>query len=509
MNTIALFFGAGAEIDYGFPSGGQFALDVFRLSADEAKHKLRSDLDALDANSVYAADWLPPDYRTKRLYSFGKAEYGQIIASSLEYRRDSIVAYLENFDKNAEAIAQRHGLDISRAYQEATNSHFGSTRYTHSVRLNRRLAESVNLFDSRYFSALLHMSAVFPHSKGLRDVLKAVLELLVGSYGQRLVSELNDQLFEEVPENVPVFDDLGGIFDLNYARLGELGLEIVLEQRPDSTSTDPVEVFVALGHQILDDIYGQALDYQALIDENFRYIYTPHAQWAKFTRIVIFLRLIEQHFQSLINENRPSVNDGPGYYHDLLNALPLFDVCGLGTSNYNTFMETMIRGSDLANLPVYQLNGRLDEAYDPYTNSVHREQGDKPNHLLVPFMFPQSGIKPMTSVHMARRYVDMYDSFKRADLICIVGYGFNGDDGHINGIFRELAEVEGKHLAIVDVERHTPDYYQSRLRLSTSDRVHAVTVDRARQVADGCLWTDKVRAILDEMAVSLEVVGES
>lgn len=106
MKKVAFFFGAGAEVDYGFPTGVEFALNIFRVSPDEAKQQFRRDLEDLDPTTLYASDWLPDDYRGKRLYAFGKTEYGQIIASSLEYRRDNIVEYLESFDDSAARVAR-------------------------------------------------------------------------------------------------------------------------------------------------------------------------------------------------------------------------------------------------------------------------------------------------------------------------------------------------------------------------------------------------------------------
>ncbi|MFH4671842.1 hypothetical protein [Vibrio alginolyticus] len=41
MSKVSLFFGAGAEIGYGLPSGGKFALDIFRMDVAEDKKRLR------------------------------------------------------------------------------------------------------------------------------------------------------------------------------------------------------------------------------------------------------------------------------------------------------------------------------------------------------------------------------------------------------------------------------------------------------------------------------------
>lgn len=87
---------------------------------------------------------------------------------------------------------------------------------------------------------------------------------------------------------------------------------------------------------------------------------------------------------------------------------------------------------------------------DPYKNEILYEPSDdeKRGRILVPFMFTQSGVKPLTSVSMSRKYVELYDHFVDSDVICLIGYGFNGDDGHINGMFRSLVEEEGKPLFI-------------------------------------------------------------
>ena len=41
MKKIGFLFGAGAEISYGMPSGGKFALDIFRHSTQDSKNTLR------------------------------------------------------------------------------------------------------------------------------------------------------------------------------------------------------------------------------------------------------------------------------------------------------------------------------------------------------------------------------------------------------------------------------------------------------------------------------------
>lgn len=47
MKKIGFFFGAGAEIPYGMPSGGKFALNIFKNSVDAYKEQLKEALKKL------------------------------------------------------------------------------------------------------------------------------------------------------------------------------------------------------------------------------------------------------------------------------------------------------------------------------------------------------------------------------------------------------------------------------------------------------------------------------
>ncbi|HDR1022557.1 TPA: hypothetical protein QB352_001841, partial [Pasteurella multocida] len=72
---IGLFFGAGAEIGYGLPNGGKFAIELFRQDPTPYKEKLRAELKSIDNKSIYANKWLPEGYSNKSIYAFGKNEF--------------------------------------------------------------------------------------------------------------------------------------------------------------------------------------------------------------------------------------------------------------------------------------------------------------------------------------------------------------------------------------------------------------------------------------------------
>ena len=85
---------------------------------------------------------------------------------------------------------------------------------------------------------------------------------------------------------------------------------------------------------------------------------------------------------------------------------------------------------------------------------------------------------------------------KTSDSIAIVGYGFNSDDGHINGMFRSLIEDENKRITIFhyteyfssDSDITLKSHYQERLRLKSSDGLNIVKINSSRENEEGQIW---------------------
>ncbi|EKK0957891.1 hypothetical protein PKB74_003140, partial [Enterococcus faecalis] len=161
----------------------------------------------------------------------------------------------------------------------------------------------------------------------LKRIIIAFLELLLGSLGQKLVSQLNEELFEKAPTTVNIFDDISGIFNINYSSVGKVGMEIVINQtrEPVDKNTDINKIFIELGKTILEQIYSQTLDYQSLIDSHFRYLYNPKSQWAKFTKIAVFLYTVQRYIKNQTNIDEDKIKNGPGFYHDLIDIQNDFD----------------------------------------------------------------------------------------------------------------------------------------------------------------------------------------
>lgn len=317
--------------------------------------------------------------------------------------------------------------------------------------MNKKLADQVSLFDSEYFSAFLKLLELQPNND-LKRIITAFLELLLGALGQNLVSQLNDELFEKAPITVNIFDDISGIFNINYSSVGQVGMEIVIEQTREKVNenTDINKIFIELGKTILEQIYCQTLDYQSLTDSHFRYLYNPKSQWAKFTKIAVFLYTVQRYIKDQTKIDETRIENGPGFYHDLITMQNEFDLHAVGTTNYNNFIMDIFEKNNIKDVSVYHLNGNVRDYYDPYKNRIISDlrEVNPTEQIVVPFIFTQSGVKPLTSITMSQRYVELYEKFKECDSIAIIGYGFNGDDGHINGMFRSLIEEENKDVHI-------------------------------------------------------------
>lgn len=78
MTKVSLFFGAGAECSYGLPSGGKFALDIFRMNTSDDKINLKEQLNNVDKQSNYAR-WLPDGFDNKKLTAFTKTQYFRLL----------------------------------------------------------------------------------------------------------------------------------------------------------------------------------------------------------------------------------------------------------------------------------------------------------------------------------------------------------------------------------------------------------------------------------------------
>lgn len=522
---IGLFFGAGAEIAYGMPDGGRFAIDVFRSKQVEARNLLRGLIKQVNSNSKsYVESFLPKGFKDKSVTVFGKSHLATIFKNSLRTHRQELRQSLDNFDESvikkaldSDAIEQLKSILGRLAKIDDFDDFSLGSDIEFATKLNGDSSGS-NLFSSSFISAaiqavgLLSAEGNETESKTktrLNNFIRAVLELYVGAAGEETVAQLNSGLFKVKGGNasraIDIFEDFDDIFQLDYSALGTSALHLVLDyEEQESIEQDDFQVIAACTDSILRELVASCINYQELIDSHWHYLYSPREDWGKFTKIAVFLEGVKLYVDEKRNNARTSLcADSANYYHDLIT---LIEKAGaenvvLGTSNYTDLLETITQGQT----EVYHLNGKVSERYDPYTNEMFDEKTRKGKYdrITVPLLFTQSGIKPLTSIEMAKRYVRLYEHYETCEHVVIVGFGFNGDDGHINGMFRQLCEQGNNHVKKLTILHYEPSFstsaqeliqlYKRKLRLSSGEKkLNVVAVNEKGQLSDGKQWFTKV-----------------
>ena len=494
MKKYGFLFGAGAELAYNLPTGGKFALDIFRQDPTLSKQKFREMRDEVNPATSYASDWLPQDYKTRNIGTFGKTVFENIISSTVEHNRKRIIQCVNAFDEIAgRVISKMQGIDVDGAFYQIIHREVSNTKLSQEIKYNASFEKGNKLFESNYFSSLLLAYKRLGRNESkqlLGRMLLSVMQLQLGALSEELTRDINDNLFQKKDDAIDLFDDFGELIHINYTSAGISGLELLLEKHEFDLMT-PVGIILSFTQSIIEEIYASVLDYKSLIDSNWHNLYYPSSDWTKFCKISIFLLTVRQYIYDLgsgIDTSNPL-----GYYNMLKDAISngIFETTKIGTTNYNSFIGDILERDDI----IY-LNGATNVWYDPYLNKIGSESELKSSekHIIVPLIFTQSGTKPMTSIGMSEKYVDLYRSWKVSDAVVVVGFGFGPDDEHINGILRTLVNDDSMNLIIVapgQKEQATTIAKEKAklLKVSDANKIKVIPVDR-KGFIDGKRWVD-------------------
>lgn len=499
---FGFLFGAGAERGYGLPSGGTFALDIFRYDTTPGKNQFKDARHNVDGMSNYAHYWLPENYHTKSISVFGKSVFQSIIKDTIDNNRDYIISKLKDFDQIAsrqvDKISSGLGLSVVPIIEKVIGRAIDNTHLDGEYKFVQEFSDGNAIFSSTFYSALL---LVYKQNgylnenqrKELRTILLSIMQLQVGALGEKLARKINDNLFEHKDDDNDLFDDIGEIIQLNYSATGTAGLEFLLNHEIPDTSTDG-GIILKFAEMIIEDVYASIIDYKTLIDSYWHYLYSPRSDWAKFCKICVFLFTVRNYIDE--QAQRVVIADYPNGYYNLLKKeidKGTYDVSEIATTNYNHFVDEILERH------ITHLNGATDMWYDPYLNRV----GDwnsvttDEHHILVPLMFTQSGTKPMTSINMSELYVNAYQAWKESDAIVVVGFGFNEDDEHINGILRTLIDVDKRKLIVVSTESLTQLQIGNKLKVSAYDHIYPLCVDPDGYTKNThILWTEAITNVI-------------
>lgn len=515
MNSIGFFFGAGAEIGYGLPSGAKFALELFKAKGKKSlKNDFKEKINLIPENSFYAVNWFPNKFKNKNVCFFTKKDYSHLIESSLEFNRKKAILFFDELDTKFIDLMSDLPFEIDASklkmmFDEKYSEKLGF-KYKTKSRINKILCENDDggILGSIYYSALL---TVIKESEKIDTSIHAkyavaLMQIFIGAHGKNLIESLNEEMF--LGEEIPISDSLGGLFKLQFSDVGEQAFDLLLCENVDEkniSSPDDVEgIFTWMFHRILQSLVSEFLNYQGLIDGYYKYLFSPKSSWTKFTKIVLFLMAAKEY----IKEQCPPIDEvasKDGYYHDLKNIDEGISISVIGTSNYTEILSSLMTKFGIKN-DIFYLNGCINDFYNPYKNTVYTsdveaKKDEIEGQVIVPFMFTQSGVKPLTSIKMSKRYVDYFNQLKKSSCIVCVGFGFNQDDGHINGMFRELLE-RGVKVFVVDIYcgRSEEDAVEDKIKSlrashDNEKNLDVVFVDRNRNhFESGRNWLEEIQA---------------
>ena len=493
---VGFLFGAGAEIAYGMPTGGRFALEIFRRNSDGAKQTFKDNRDRIEKTSNYASKWLPEKYHSKRVSTFRDSVFENIVKGTISNNRGKIISQINNFDDLAKATLNNNNVTeddfVTMVESDFPEKNFDDINFNQVLSYHQNFSEGNALFASKYFAILLFYYKEYSgFSKDdrdlLRDIIQSIFQRHIGAMSEGLSRSLQEHIVEvDKTVDMDLFDNLGTNLQVNYQDAGVRGLELL------SKSNGRDHQIIKLAFEILENIYSGVLDYKSVIDSNWHYLYIPMHEWGKFCNINIFLHSVREYIVDDCNLD----STRRGYYDDL-STQSGFEVSSVATTNYtNNLIEKKLLNV-LGDGKIIFLNGCIGEYYNPYMNSiVSAEEFETTKQFLVPLIFTQSGTKPMTSVSMLKRYVEYYNKLRESDFICSIGFGYNKDDEHINGIIRTLIDEDDKKLVIIDIDNGQAvdgrrKDLATRLKVSKGYNIHYIIVGKERKVDDE-LWTSYI-----------------
>ena len=278
-------FGAGAEMGYGLPSGGRFALDIFRHDSSKSKQEFKNMRESVDSTTNYANQWLPNDFRSKNISSFGRSVFQNIITDTIGNNRTQIIKKINQFDEIAkseeEKLNREKNVNITQIIESLLGRELDNIHLGQNIAFIPELKEGNGLFNNTYFSALLLIYKKkeilsFESRTELGKILLSIIQFQIGALGEALSHKINDSVFSKKDDEIDIFDDIGEIIQLNYSASGLSGMEYLLD-KPKFSGADNESIILQFAHNILESIYASVLDYKSLIDANWHYLYSSYS----------------------------------------------------------------------------------------------------------------------------------------------------------------------------------------------------------------------------------------
>ncbi|MDY6398759.1 MAG: hypothetical protein SPL22_13675 [Treponema sp.] len=391
---LAFLFGAGAEIDYGMPSGIEFARNILFPSNDVIKK-------AEENAKKFGINFL----------KFTTTDIQGVIKSELDMHKGKIKSFFTELD-----LKYSEKLEVPKREYESSESDFPyvlsyiAKKYSENTEGNKK---NYNLI-----KFLISMYVIWKGDDYVRDFSKNVVQ------EKKLESFLSDT----------------DLLVLDYKKLFVLSRELVTDMY-DGTSDESGDAKVL--KDMAKELFEKSLNYQEFLSKFYENLFVPKEKRrtdSKFRKIASFLFVVQAYVMS--KEESNEMPEGPSYYDILESKKDFYDI-HIATTNYTHFLENIGIGD------CGYLNGKLDKYINLDTFDILSEKKALECKNCVPFIFPQSAVKPLVSIDVMLDYANTYNTFSSCVTIAVIGFAFNPDDALLISMFRKLIKDERKILYFI------------------------------------------------------------
>ena len=465
------------------PSGAEFATDIFldQDRLDRIKSEFKEDLEVVMTHGHRNyLKWLGVDRKKPQVRALGNADLEEVIDSGLENNGGAILDLLQDFDARwAEQLTDQDGNELLSPVEAQRLADLGVHDPLVIPAVNdERVA---GLFANEKFRSLLALTASEDFEWDTeRYPVYLLVSTLIGVAAGAAMLGMAKVHADAALKNAP---PLPGAPD-------EIQWEVVIPSLSVKSSSQLVGVwrkliacdpassgYAAVSAGIARRVMEMTVDYQVWISKLYHNLFRPADSFNKFSKAVMFMRaagdLIDTEYETA------QKSAARGYYEDI--AENDLQPTAIATTNYTRLVSRTAVPEDA----LYFLNGRTGAQYDPYLQQ--NVQNDS-YHIVFPSIFVQSAVKPFADVGMMARYRDFFELTQQAGLLVVVGFGFNGDDGHINALVRQLLEA-GTTVLVFDYQGRQLKAYEEKLRLETlsqevRSRLKVVSISESRTSND-------------------------
>lgn len=265
-----------------------------------------------------------------------------------------------------------------------------------------------------------------------------------------------------------------------------------LEEKQKISDERFEEKFISLNSEDREKLKGAFPSYMGILDGKFSTLISPSILGrGKFWQVVscycrAYLTIVQQvlgsdeyeSFLSPSNELIAEIRDASKkeatkttYYSIIKKLKPSLDI-SVVTTNYTYYCEEL---SGIHRDKITYVHGRIGLFESPKNLCVYDLDSQRANdinkEIVFPYLFIQSGVKPIVERKQIEEYAKMIRFMDEADKIIILGYRLNCDDNHINSIVRSSVN-KGKEVAYLSYNDGGDGFLErkailDRLRLSS------------------------------------------